>query len=226
MKLYCPECSKIMSENICTYPYVKSGLDNVSLENTTVQSCSCGVSFPSIYRIPLLNDKIAETLLQKPSLLNGKEIRFLRKRLFLPAKSFAKMLGVGTTTLSKWENDRQSHNEMNDRLIRTIYMVQKGFTPRKSKNITNYLRNLRLEKQIAEYIIVAQRVMNSYNVTLKQISGAQAVESFAVCIPKVFLHAGTNPPWTFANSLELGAIQQTITASKNETKTTEYAYGC
>jgi DNA-binding transcriptional regulator YiaG len=214
-----------MSESICAYPFIKSGLDNVSIENTTVYNCSCGVSFPSIYRIPLLNDKIAETLLQKPSLLSGKEIRFLRKRLFLSLKSFSEILGIGNTTLSKWENDYQQHSEPNDRLIRETYIIRKGLSNWKAKQIIKYLSNIKLEKPIAEYVIVAEKIKDTYSINLKQISGTQAYESSLACFAvEIFIAARTKPSWTYPNTLGLDINRPTLTHSKNETKTTPYAH--
>lgn len=224
MEIKCSQCGNFLTKQICSYKYTESGLDNVSLENTEIYNCSCGVSFPSIYRLPLLNDLIAEQLLQKPSLLTGKETRFLRKRLFLSLKLFSETLGIGNTTLSKWENGRQTQSEPNDRHIRETYIIRKGLRHRKAIQILEYLSNIKLEKPIAEYIIVAERTRDTYNVTLKQIPGGQTSEAFPICYAyEIFLHTGTKPSWTFPNSLGLNVVSPsliTLLVLENKTETT------
>jgi YgiT-type zinc finger domain-containing protein len=82
MKIKCPKCGQVIESKIGNYRYKESGLDNVYLRNILVYECSCGVSYPSIFRIGRLNELIAETLLEKQTLLSGKEIKFLRKSLY------------------------------------------------------------------------------------------------------------------------------------------------
>ena len=108
MELKCIECGKPTKRKIDSYQYLESGLDNVFLQNVPIYECNCGAKYPSIFRMGYLNELIGETLLEKQSLLSGKEIKFLRKNLYLSSKDYANALGVGTTTLSKWENEKQT----------------------------------------------------------------------------------------------------------------------
>lgn len=126
MKFICPKCELEMSVEIGRHHYIESGLSNVYVDNIKIYRCPCGESLPSIYRVGMLNDLIAKEVLSKPSFLKGNEIKFLRKNLHLPAKSFAEKIDVAITTYSKWENDKQNHDKQNDRLIRLMYIALKG----------------------------------------------------------------------------------------------------
>ena len=225
MKIKCHDCGKIYKKDIRTYHYEESGLDNVYIEDSPVYHCPCGNVFSSIFKLSRLNDLIGEQLLQKPSLLTGKEIRFLRKRLFLASKVFADSLGVGKTTLSKWENDHQKHSEINDRFIRATYMITKGVATRKTKIYQSYLSNLKLKEPIFEYIIVANRMDNDYVVSLKQIVYTQDVEPAMIYIVSpTFTGATANPLWTYPNSLDIDPSLETSYDLINIAKTSAHAY--
>jgi len=225
MKIKCPDCEKNYKKDIRTYHYEESGLDSVYIEDTPVYHCPCGTSFPSIFKLSRLNNLISEQLLQKPSLLTGKEIRFLRKSLFLSSKAFADLLGVGKTTLSKWENDHQKHSEINDRLIRTTYMITKGVATRKTKKYLSYLSNLKLEEAKLEYIIVASKMDNDYVISLKQIASTQDVEPEMIySVSPLSTGATANPLWTYPNSLDIDPSLETSYDPTNIAETSVYAF--
>lgn len=46
----------------------------------------------------------------------------MRKDLHLKSKELASALGVRPETISRWENDKESIGETQDRLLRSIYM--------------------------------------------------------------------------------------------------------
>jgi len=162
MKIKCSCCGKPTHKTIGNHRYKESGLDNVYLENIPVYECSCGISFPSIFRLSRLNELIALTLVEKPALLSGNEIKFLRKNLRLTSKVFANKLGVGKTTLSKWENQVQNHSEGNDRLIRAIYIIEKGIKRQDQLKIQKHLENSFLKNSNAEYVIIAEKIQDDY----------------------------------------------------------------
>ena len=75
----------------------------------------------SIPAMPELHSLIGLNLIKKKSLLNGQEIRFLRKNIGLTATKLSKIVGVDNATMSRWENNNQSIDKSHDRLIRLIY---------------------------------------------------------------------------------------------------------
>jgi transcriptional regulator with XRE-family HTH domain len=169
MKVKCPECNELLKKELSLYRYKESGLDNVYLENTPVYKCSCGISFPSIFRLPRLNELIAEALLFKPTLLDGKEIRFIRKNMRLSSKNFAKKLGIEKTTLSKWENNTQPHRESYDRFIRSLCLIYKGVT----KDSLKKFDRIQIKKRNVSYIIVAEKYGDDYVINNRPILEGQ-----------------------------------------------------
>lgn len=104
------------------YHYKECGLDNVYLENIELRVCeACRVEMPRIRRILDLHTTIARAVALKPSLLNGAEIRFLRKHLGLKAREWAALLRIDHTTLSRWENGDQQIGPQSETLIRLLY---------------------------------------------------------------------------------------------------------
>ncbi|MFP4381979.1 MAG: type II TA system antitoxin MqsA family protein, partial [Candidatus Sumerlaeia bacterium] len=90
------------------YHYTESGLDNIYLENIEVSRCSaCHEEIVSIPAMPELNSLIGLILIKKKSPLNGKEIRYLRKNIGLKANEVAELMGVDTSTFSRWESGKQ-----------------------------------------------------------------------------------------------------------------------
>jgi len=179
----CPTCGKAIYSEIGNYHYKESGLDNVYVENIPVYECTCGVSYASIFRLPRLNDLIGLTLVQKPALLHGNEIRFLRKNLYLFSKAFANKLGVGKTTLSKWENEIQHHSEAFDRLIRATYMITKEIKALEQTSILKLLENMRLKSSDKDYVIIAEKVEDDYIVTYKPTLGSRAEKLINIILP-------------------------------------------
>ncbi len=176
MKIKCPKCGNFIQSKIETYKYKESGLDNVFLKNITVYECSCGISFASIFRVSRLNELIAQKLLEKPALLDGKEIRFLRKNMCMPSKDFARRLGVEKTTISKWENGLQKHREAYDRSIRFLYMINKKIEGKGKNNIFRILQKKRLKEQDTGFVITAEKEGNDYVVNFWPIIGGLGPE--------------------------------------------------
>jgi YgiT-type zinc finger domain-containing protein len=184
MKNNCPDCGKLIQRKNDNYWYEESGLSNVFLRNIPIYKCSCGTAFPSIFRVGYLNDLIALVLLEKHSFLSGKEIRFLRKNIYFSSKKFASALGVGKTTLSKWENDLQPHREQNDRLIRATYIIHKGINRSKAKRIMTNLAEVHLDKIEILYTIIADFDQDDYVVKLQPILATQTQKINIVLLSK------------------------------------------
>jgi putative transcriptional regulator len=122
----CPICKKEGRINIGKYHYIESGLQNVWLKGVEIFECECGENFAFIPCAQELHNLIATILLQKEDQLSGREIRFLRKHMGLKAKDFAKELGVGKVTVSRWESGDYSPSESFDRFIRLLYATRMG----------------------------------------------------------------------------------------------------
>lgn len=124
--------------------FLESGLDNVHLTNVDIGTCgNCGEKIVSIPRSTELMRLIGESILLKPTNLNGAEIRFLRKNLHLKINEFSQLLGVDRVTVSRWENEHEKPSRAVDRLVRLTYAVEANI----AETIMDQLRkNLRKEE--------------------------------------------------------------------------------
>jgi putative zinc finger/helix-turn-helix YgiT family protein len=124
----CPICKQEGQTHIGKHHYTESGLQNVWLKGVEIFDCNkCGENFAFIPCAQEIHNLIAKILLEKEDQLSGREIRFLRKHMGLKAKEFAKELGVGNVTVSRWENGEFSPSESFDRFIRLFYVASMGF---------------------------------------------------------------------------------------------------
>ena len=122
--MQCEECGQKRTRHKATLdrPYHDhlTGLSNVYLVGIAIEECACGEA-PEIPRVPELLDTIALVLLQKPGLLRGEEIRYLRKHAGFPAGEFVQILGVSREHLSRVENGHTENFGVSaDRLIRLL----------------------------------------------------------------------------------------------------------
>lgn len=119
----CGKCGGRLTTRTTTgkrpYNYRISGLDNVLLAGIEVENCRrCGAESPTIPQIVALHTAIAKTLIDKATRLSGQELRFLRKNLGLPSKTFAKIMQLTPETLSAAENGRRDLGAPTDRLAK------------------------------------------------------------------------------------------------------------
>ena len=114
------EVTKVTSAE--PYRYVMSGLDNVFLVGVEVRRCiKCDVRVPIIPKIDGLHKAIAKYLINKQDLLNGKEIKFLRKNAGIAATQFAALLKIDSAHLSRVENGKtQNFGPTTDKLARAV----------------------------------------------------------------------------------------------------------
>jgi putative zinc finger/helix-turn-helix YgiT family protein len=102
------------------YAYSECGLKNIVLKDVMVYRCrTCGMESVDIPNMDGLHRSIALTVLCKGSMVNGDEIRFLRKVVGLSATALAKNLGVTKVAVSRWENGSKIGGPC-DRLIRLV----------------------------------------------------------------------------------------------------------
>jgi DNA-binding transcriptional regulator YiaG len=102
------------------YRYAECGLDTVNLVNVTVFECVCGAIVPEIPNVSELHRQIVFSLINKPTLLTGDEIKFLRKMADLSAGQLAQLLGTHNTNLSKWENGSRRITKKTDCALRLL----------------------------------------------------------------------------------------------------------
>lgn len=132
----CPNCGKEIAPKVAErYQYLESGLDNIVLKGIKVFECPCGESIASIPSIDELHSLIGRIIVKKESLLNGKEIRFLRKNNGFSGKKLASQMGIANATLSRWETGAQPISKPHDLLLRLIYCAIKGIPVEETANL-------------------------------------------------------------------------------------------
>jgi len=104
------------------YRFLDSGLSNVYLIGIRYWICAqCGRQAAEIPALEQLMSVIAKAVVMKPALLNGEEIRFLRKRVGKKAAELAELINRTPEHFSKLENDQLPLQEDTDKLIRLTY---------------------------------------------------------------------------------------------------------
>jgi putative zinc finger/helix-turn-helix YgiT family protein len=148
----CPECGKKMRkiDPKKLYHYTSCGLDHVWLKGIEVYECTCGEGIAWIPRIGQLHRVIAIELLKNPGLLEGNEVRFLRKHFRLKATELANILNVTKQTVSNWENGKGSMGLANDRLLRIFFMLKFRDEIEKSPIFAEAGRKILNEKSLIE----------------------------------------------------------------------------
>jgi putative zinc finger/helix-turn-helix YgiT family protein len=138
VKMKCFNCKAEMLCKAESYHYKESGLENIYLDGIESRTCpSCGEEIINIPAVSELHSKIGQILINKKSLLNGREIRFLRKNAGLSAKKLSGIVGVDKSTISRWENSGQKISAPHDRLVRLIYSGIKNFPKEDIQNLIN-----------------------------------------------------------------------------------------
>lgn len=102
------------------YQYLESGLDSVFLKDIWVFHCTkCNAIVPQIPAVGVLHRVIALRLLQKKTLLTGKELRYLRKLCGCSVVEFTEIMGTTKQVVSHWENQNK-HGQGTDRIVRLL----------------------------------------------------------------------------------------------------------
>lgn len=108
------------------FHYESCGLPNVCLRNGyTIKETKYGEAV-SIHNLEGLHRAIGLNLVNnKPTMLTGQEVRFLRKEMDLPQVQLAALLGVSESTVRNWESDDEARPGITgpaDRMLRTLYL--------------------------------------------------------------------------------------------------------
>lgn len=110
-----------MRSRVRNYHYTECGLSNITLEKILVHECTaCGAESPEIPDLAKLHRCITVQILRKDTLLDGDEIRFLRKIAGLKASELASLMRTTPSSLSRWENNSKPIGKAFDRILRLI----------------------------------------------------------------------------------------------------------
>ena len=134
--MICDNCQSQMRRSRASkrapYHYTECGLGNVYLAGLYVRRCGqCGQETPEIPHMIELHDRIGDELVTKPTILEGPEIRFLRKNLGLRAADLAEFLETSAVSVSRWETGEQLMSKENDKLLRYFYVRFKEDTSKR-----------------------------------------------------------------------------------------------
>jgi transcriptional regulator with XRE-family HTH domain len=76
------------------------------LFNVPVWICPNGHEEIEIPAVTQLHELLAQLIIRKPATITGPEIKFLRRRIGIQAKEFAKRIGLTAVALSRFETGR------------------------------------------------------------------------------------------------------------------------
>ena len=169
--MFCENCKIEMGKVNMDYHYRESGLENVIINGISAYKCpNCKDFYPIIPNVKKLHESIAQALVNKRSILLGKELVFLRKELGIKAKDIANILGVNKVTVSRWENKNGSIPVACDRFIRLLYRNKLLRSKCEiAKPEIEKLRNKSLESSFMEDFIAICDWMTSTDINLKDI---------------------------------------------------------
>ena len=104
------------------------GLPGVTLADVEVSRChDCGEYEVAVPELDGLVNALAWLVVHKPSRLAAEEIRLLRNALDWSGADLAQHLGVGRSTVSRWENGHEPIGAQADRTLRLAVVVGRGF---------------------------------------------------------------------------------------------------
>jgi DNA-binding transcriptional regulator YiaG len=154
------DCTRNLKQHIATnakaYHFLDSGLPNVYLIGVKYWTCSkCGAQSAEIPAPEQLMDVIAESVVMKPGMLTGHEIRFLRKRIGKKAADFAALINKTPEHFSKLETGALPLQEPTDKLIRFTYGLlsrDKGLLTRLAPKVEEWLNAIAPGKKQPESI--------------------------------------------------------------------------
>jgi putative zinc finger/helix-turn-helix YgiT family protein len=124
----CYECgSRDVRERVEPRPMPMCLGWSVLVEETIVTTCgACGEEALGYRKLGPMMRAIAAAVVRKPSRLAPDEIKFLRTHLGYEGKELARLLGVGASTVSRWENGHEPIGVVPDRLLRTLEVIREG----------------------------------------------------------------------------------------------------
>lgn len=141
------DCAKNSKQHVAThakpYHFVDSGLPNVYLIGVKYWICGkCGAQSAEIPATEQLMNVIGESVVMKPGILTGQEIKFLRKRAGKKAADFAALINKTPEHFSKLETGALPLQGPTDKLIRLTYGLlsrDKGLLTRLAPKVEEWL---------------------------------------------------------------------------------------
>jgi len=135
------------------FHYKDCGLDNVWLKNGFNEIETEYGPAISIFNLEGLHSTIGMQIIECNALLNGKEIRFLRKEMDLSQKHLGEILGVSEESIRGWEKGRNKITAPSDKLIRILYkehetgdgMIRDALERLSQMNVEDHCRKIELE---------------------------------------------------------------------------------
>jgi len=135
------------------YRFVDSGLSNVYLVGVKYWVCqTCGAQAAEILAPEQLMNVIAEAIVMRRGILDGAEIRFLRKRVGKKAADFAALINNTPEHFSKLETGALPVKEATDKLIRLTYGMlsgNKALLLRLSAGIEEWFKSIHGKKMVS-----------------------------------------------------------------------------
>jgi DNA-binding transcriptional regulator YiaG len=123
----CPDCKEPMQAQRRTHRYDEIGFPGVILDDVTVHTCGkCGLQMVSVSSVRELHRRIALILALDPRRLSPAEFRFMRSVIPLEVDTLAVALGLRPETVARWESGVDPINHMGERLLRAIFVIEKG----------------------------------------------------------------------------------------------------
>jgi putative zinc finger/helix-turn-helix YgiT family protein len=126
----CLECgNETMITGTETRRYPVPGGWSVVVEGAQVTRCpACGLELIGFESSGGIERAVAEQVIGKAAHLAGEELIFLRELLDWTGRKMAAILGVGASTVSRWENGHETITGAADRLVRMVAAVHLGLT--------------------------------------------------------------------------------------------------
>jgi DNA-binding transcriptional regulator YiaG len=123
----CVECGKEMETRY--EDRALDGLPEVTIADLAVEHCpACGATEEVWPALEPMYRALAAAIIAKPHRLTGAEIRVLRNVLGWTAVELAALLGVSSSQVSRWENDREPVGPVADRMVRAILALREGMS--------------------------------------------------------------------------------------------------
>ncbi|MEP7121422.1 MAG: helix-turn-helix domain-containing protein [Byssovorax sp.] len=123
----CVECGKDMETRY--EDRTLDGLPEVTIADLAVEHCpACGATEEVWPEMEPMYRALAAAIIAKPYRLTGAEIRVLRNVLGWTAVELAAHLGVSSSQVSRWENDREPVGPVADRMLRAILALREGMS--------------------------------------------------------------------------------------------------
>jgi len=116
----CPKCGTMMREQKNKLPFDVNG-EEIVVPNTSHLAChKCGEIVLRLDEARYLRETALAKYRQKYGLLSADEIKSIRERLDLTQGELAKLLHLGSNTISRWESGRNVQAASMDIFLRLI----------------------------------------------------------------------------------------------------------